>query len=323
MTKKVPAKMSVKYPYRAVICGEEHFVEGWNGGNLITRKGEFVFSRLHGDYPIQSARLLEVALLQLDEKGEWILNGHNLNSLQFFLPGGKRFYDITNDEDMRVYKDEIHAVAWIQTDGEGNITDLLDTILFFWKSAARDIKNAAYVYSIKENTKASAIAKIVAGLAVGLSSFGKSAQRSNPIWLTKFHPAAENNLDPAEIKKLPAQPANVPAKAVKPTKHKATRVRQPKPVARFENEFSVAIIPKRNGQEIPLTIEAELQDLIKKIMASGGNVPRTKLRSGKSDTYQPEKLLVSKIAKELIKARLLGKNKSGRTTVFWAKQRAG
>jgi hypothetical protein len=244
--------MSVKYPYRAVICGEEHFVEGWNGGNLITRKGEYVFSRLHGDYPIQSARLLEVALLQLDEKGEWILNGHNLNSLQFFLPGGKRFYDITNDEDMRVYKDEIHAVAWIQTDGEGNITDLLDAILFFWKTAARDIKNAAYVYSIKENTKASAIAKIVAGLAVGLSSFGKSAQRSNPIWLTKFHLVAKNNLDPAEIKKIPAQPANVPVKAVKPTKHTAAKVRKPKPVARVKN----IIVPIKSVPEFFTSIKA-------------------------------------------------------------------
>ena len=125
------------------------------------------------------------------------------------------------------------------------------------------------------------------------------------------------------MKKLPAQPANVPVKAVKPTKHTAAKVRQPKPVARFENEFSVAIIPKRNGQEIPLTIEAELQNLIIKIISGGGNVPRTKLRSGKSDTYQPEKLLVSKIAKQLINARLLGKIKSGRTVVFWAKQHAG
>ena len=25
-----------KCPYRAVICGEEHIVKGWRGGNLIT-----------------------------------------------------------------------------------------------------------------------------------------------------------------------------------------------------------------------------------------------------------------------------------------------
>jgi hypothetical protein len=315
--------MNVQYPNRAVICGEEHIVKGWRSGNLITDKGEFVFSLLHGDNSIYSARLLEIATLQRDRNGEWLLNGHNLNNLQFFLPGGNRFYDITGDEDLRVYKGEIHAVAWVQTDGEGNITDLLDSILYFWKTAARDIKNAAYVYSIKEDTKASAIAKLVSSLAVGLSSFGKSAQRSNPIWLTKFHPVTQENLDPAGVKIVPAQPANVPAEAVEPTKKRATKARQPKPVARFEDDFSIAVIPKNDGTEDLLTIEKELRDLITKIVAAGGRQPRTKLRSGKLDTYQPEKLLKSKVAKSLIKARLLGTSKYGRTTVFWAKQRTG
>jgi hypothetical protein len=91
-------KMSVKYPYRAVICGEEYIVKGWRDGNLLTDKGEFVFSRLLGkqvesewpgeigrvpsNYPIHSATLLEVAMLQSDEKGGWLLNGHNLWSFQ-------------------------------------------------------------------------------------------------------------------------------------------------------------------------------------------------------------------------------------------------
>lgn len=227
-------------------------MKDWRSGNLTTDKGEFVFSLLHGDDSIFSTRLLEIATLQRDRNGEWLLNGHNLGSIQFFLPGGKRFYEITNDEDMRVYKDEIHAVAWIQTDGDGNITDLLDTILFFWKTAARDIKNAAYVYSIKENTKASAIAKFVGSLAVGLPSFGKSAQRSNPIWLTKFHLVAKNNLDPVEMKKIPAQPANVPVKAVKPTKHTAAKVRKPKPVARVKN----IVVPIKSVPEFFTSIKA-------------------------------------------------------------------
>ncbi|HTX21606.1 MAG TPA: hypothetical protein VMD27_07100 [Candidatus Aquilonibacter sp.] len=323
MTNPNEAKVIVQYPYRAVICGEEHIVKGWRSGNLITDKSEFVFSLLHGDDSIYSTRLLEVATLQRDRNGEWLLNGHNLNALQFFLPGGNRFYDITNDEDMRVYKDEIRAVAWIQTDGEGNITDLLDTILYFWKTAARDIKNAAYVYSIKEDTKASAIVKLVSRLAVGLSSLGKSPLRSNPIWLTKFHSVANNNFDPVVVKIVPAQPANVPVEAVEPAKKRATKARQPKPVAKFEDDFSIAVIPKKDGTEDLLTIEKELRDLITKIIAAGGRQPRTKLRSGKLDTYQPEKLLKSKIAKSLIKARLLGTSKYGRTTVFWAKQHTG
>jgi hypothetical protein len=39
-------KMSVNYPYRAVICGEEYIVKGWRNGNLLTDKGEFIFRRL-------------------------------------------------------------------------------------------------------------------------------------------------------------------------------------------------------------------------------------------------------------------------------------
>jgi hypothetical protein len=104
-------------------------------------------------------------------------------------------------------------------------------------------------------------------------------------------------------------------------KTEMAEIRKPaKPVARFENNFSVAMIPQKSGKEEPLTIEQELRDLIEKIIGDGGNMPRTKLRSGKSDTYQPEKLLQSKVAKRLIKAGLLGKSKSGRTTVFWAKE---
>ena len=113
MTNPNEAKTIVQYPYRAVICGEEHIVKSWRSGNLITDKGEFVFSPLHGDDSIYSTRLLEIATLQRDRNGEWLLNGHGLGMLQRFLPGGNRFYDITGDEDLRVYKGEIHAVAWL------------------------------------------------------------------------------------------------------------------------------------------------------------------------------------------------------------------
>jgi len=305
--------MSVQYPYRAVICGEEHIVKGWHGGNLLTDKGEFVFSQLYGDYPIQSARLVEVALLQLDENGEWLLNGHNLRMLQF-LPEGNRLSDITSNEDLRVYKGEIRAVAWVQANSAWNTTQLLDTILTFWKTASQPDK-------IKEMF--SPYQQIGVGLGNAISSFTLFKDWGKPIWLTKFYPVAKDNLDPAGVEIVQAQPANVPVKAVKPTKHKATKVRQPKPVARFEDDFSIAVIPHKDGTEVLLTVENELRDLIKKIVAAGGMQPRTKLRSGKLDTYQPEKLLKSKVATSLIKARLLGTSKSGRTTVFWAKQRTG
>jgi hypothetical protein len=95
-----------------------------------------------------------------------------------------------------------------------------------------------------------------------------------------------------------------------------------KRIARFENDYSIAMIPQEHGSETPMAIEPELRTLIKTIMEAGGNVPRTTLRNGKSDPYQPEKLLLSKVAKALIRNNLLGTTKSGRTTVFWAKQSA-
>ncbi len=139
--------------YRAVIFGEEHIVKGWNGENLLTDKGEFVFRRLKGkqvdsewageipggvpsNHPIQSTTLLEVATLQSDENGGWLLNGHNFLPLQF-LPAGCRLNGITSSEVLRVHKGKIHAVAWVQAISAGNITLQLDTVLADWKTARK------------------------------------------------------------------------------------------------------------------------------------------------------------------------------------------
>lgn len=97
---------------------------------------------------------------------------------------------------------------------------------------------------------------------------------------------------------------------------------RPKPRARFENDFSLAVIPQRKGEPLRLTIEPELQSLLKRIIAAGGNIPRTKLRQDKTDTFQPEKLLRSQTAQAVVKAGLLGSQRKGRTTVFWAKSAA-
>ena len=148
----------------------------------------------------------------------------------------------------------------------------------------------------------------------GLSAVLKPSEQTAPDSLADM---LEKGINPylAGVENVPAQPT-IPKRA------RPKKARQPKPVARFENDFSVALIPQKNGKEKPITIEPELLALIMKIITAGGNMPRTKLRKGKSDSYQPEKLLMSKAAKSLIKAKLLGTNKTGRATVFWAKQRA-
>ena len=213
-----------------------------------------------------------------------------------------------------MHKGEIHAVAWVLAKGEGNITELLDTLLNFWKRVSQPVK---------VNANASLLQELGLNLANTFSYLKIIAGLSQPIWLTEFCPVAKKSLYPAKLEIASAPPATVSVEAIKSTKQKAAKMRQPKPVARFEDDFSIAVISKKDGTEDFLTIENELRSLIKKIIAAGGKQPRTKLRSDKLDTYQPEKLLKSKVAKSLIKTGLLGTSKSGRTTVFWAKQHAG
>ena len=107
--------------------------------------------------------------------------------------------------------------------------------------------------------------------------------------------------------------------AAKNKRQKRAQRRSAKPVARFENDFAVAMIPQKNGVETPLTIETELRELIKKIAEAGGRLPLLKLREGKLENYRPDKLLKSQNAQTLLKIGLLGKTRSGRTTTYWVK----
>ena len=116
-------------------------------------------------------------------------------------------------------------------------------------------------------------------------------------------------------------PSQGQSKSAEP-KAKATKVKvieKPNALARFENDFSLAVIPQRKGEPLPIAIEEELQKLLKRIAEAGGRIARTKLCKDKPDGYQPEKLLRSKIAKALMDADLLGSKTTGRTTVFWLK----
>lgn len=217
-------------------------MQGWHGGNLLTNKGEFVFGLLRGDDSIYSTRLVEVALVQSDENGEWLLNGHNLRMLQF-LSAGNRFSDITSDEDLRVYKGEICAAAWVQANSTWDVTQLLDTILTFWKTASQPVKveKDSFMYQ-----------QLAVGLGNLVSSFTVFKGWGKPIWLTKFHPAAKDNLDPAGVEIVPAQLANVPVKAVELIKNNAIQVNQPKPVARAEN----VVVPTKHAPEYFTSIKA-------------------------------------------------------------------
>jgi excisionase family DNA binding protein len=230
-----------KYPYLAVICGEEHAVKGWREGNLLTDKGEFAFNLLHGDLSIQSARLVEVALLQFDQNGEWLLNGHNLRMLEF-LPAGNRLSGIINREDLRVHKREIHAVAWFQGKIAEDIIPLLDTILDSWKTVEQPNK-------IKEMFSPSQQFGI--GLGNVVSSFTMFKDLGKPIWLTKFQPVAATNQNIARLEIASTDSASVPAKVVKPIKQKAIKLRQSKPTARAKK----VLVPIKSVPEFFTSIQ--------------------------------------------------------------------
>ena len=125
--------MSVAYPYRAIICGTEHIVRSCDGRSIVTDKGKFQFVQLAGGYPIHAARLLDLATLVLDEKGEWLINGYKLNLLSY-TRNAPHLFSILEAEALRVYKGEICGIAWVQTKErpyEG-ITNILDRVLKFW-----------------------------------------------------------------------------------------------------------------------------------------------------------------------------------------------
>jgi hypothetical protein len=178
--------MSVKFPYRAVICGEEHIVRGWRGRKLITDKGSFFVGHIYGDWQIQTARIFEVALIQSDGNGGWLLNGKALSLLES-LPMGQRLMDISSNENLRVYRDKICAVAWLDKTGNwAKVTELLDEVINFWDKAS--------LPPIKSDEEPS-MAKLLNTFTHSIYNLSKYrelfAAWSNPIWLTEFRHAAQ------------------------------------------------------------------------------------------------------------------------------------
>jgi excisionase family DNA binding protein len=172
--------MSVQYPYRAVICGEKHIVKGWRGRKLVTDKDTFAVRHIYGDQQIQSRRFFEVATIQADGNGSWLVNGKPLSLLEL-LPFGERLADIPRDENLRVYEDKICAVAWFDKTGTGTQpTELLDLVLKFWSAASLPVSGQK-----QEN-----MADVFRAVSAALKLYRVFAPVwSSPIWLTEFLPA--------------------------------------------------------------------------------------------------------------------------------------
>lgn len=296
-------RSGVSYPYRTVICGEEHIVNGWQDGNLITDKGQYVLQRLQGEdvksewagdiikvpeyCQLSKTTILEIATFGLGEDGDFLLNGFKLETLRN-LPFGWRLDSVAQSETLRVRKREIRAVVWVEAVSSGSKTIQLDSVLSDWKT--QKLGQSISQYSLLNNLSIQ--------LFLGWSK---------PVWLKEFYPADKKPLEAVE-----AITNVVELNSAKP----------PAEFARFENDFNIAAIPGQDGQVSRFTIEQELRNLIKEIVDYGGHKPRTELRKGKPESWQPEKLFNSETAKLLIKAGLLGKRKSGgRTVIYWAIQK--
>jgi len=178
--------MNVQYPYRVVICGEEHIVKGWRGRELLTDKGSFFVGHIYGNWQIQTCRIFEVAMLQSDGKGGWLVNGKSFSSIKS-LPMGARMGDIPNNENLRVYKGKICAVAWFQTQNSSSVTELLDLILKFWKLTPQPSDGDKY--------KDKDWQVLLTDFAVAfneLSTYQRVfAAWGGPAWLTEFRPTGQ------------------------------------------------------------------------------------------------------------------------------------
>ena len=114
----------------------------------------------------------------------------------------------------------------------------------------------------------------------------------------------------------------------KPKPSKTTRARQPKPVARFEDDFSLAIIPKKSENEDILSLGLELQTMVREIVRANGRlagpklIAKLKVALKRESNIRPDRWFQSPIAVQLREAGLLDKTGlEGRSVVYLAKEK--
>ena len=224
--------MGVQYPYRAVICGEKYIIEGWRGRKLVTNKGNFSVRHIYTDWQIQDQRLLEVAAIQADEKGGWQINGLPLSLLES-LPFSERFADIPRDEDLRVYEDEILAVAWFDKTGFATQpTELLDLVLKFWETASLPIE--------KQKTEET-LANVFRAVNVTMKHQRIFAPVwSEPVYLTEFRRTGKGIFEKNKKNNLLPMPADE-IKAEKSQKSAEIK----------NNSPEIPLVPKNNAKFEP------------------------------------------------------------------------
>jgi len=198
--------MSIKYPYIAVICGEEHSIKGWNGNKLITTKGKYTLKHIYGGWRIQDFRIFEIVTIQPNNNGDWLLNGIPYSKLEKIMPG-IRFASVKTDETLRARQENVCAVAWLDKTGKGErVVEMVDEILKFWQTAGLPEVEKESRFAHLEPTKTRLVGEFLEAVGEVLSQ-GAKFQRlfpawSKPIWLTDFRPSNWQRLPTATEKQL-------------------------------------------------------------------------------------------------------------------------
>lgn len=234
--------MNFRYPYRAVICGEEHIVRGWRDKTLFTDLGKFSVEHIYGDWQFQNWRIFEIATVRSDGNGDWLVNGRPLSVLDK-ISMGVRLLDIPKNEDLRVYKNRVCAAGWIDTGKAPNVTELLDEIAAFWKTAATPLVKSEY-----DEPHWSQLLGVLSRGFLDISKYKELFPTwSKPVWLTKFQPIGQI-AKPVEVEIVSSQPKYIPV--ISGNKIPATQT--PKMIA----DTKAVVMPEKSAPEIFFSIEA-------------------------------------------------------------------
>jgi len=147
--------------------------------------------------------------------------------------------------------------------------------------------------------------------------FAEGAAAPRSIFLASCEPCCPSDTDAVTLGLVAVQ-ANSPA--LSPTSKEPREKVKKRRHKVFSAEFTTATLSGRNGKLRYFELEPEQTKLVKRIYDEPGHrIARTKLIAAKVAGTQPEKAFKRGVLKVLWRARVIGKEPSGRRTSYWVK----
>jgi hypothetical protein len=145
--------------------------------------------------------------------------------------------------------------------------------------------------------------------------FAEGTSQPLSIYLASCEPCCVTAADAALLGAHPAAPLPLRAPAAK---RAARKQRIEKLHAVFDDDFTRATLRQRNGRSKTLVLEPEQTKLLKRIYdAPDHQISRTTLVKERAAGTQPEKYFRRSALKTLWQAKIIGKSKTGRLTIYW------